>query len=160
MDMGTVTGMSATDRKLSDTCKRQLVAALGQAAANEIEVGLETSAGIVEDTGGQTLEDPTLIGSISIGNATDAIGFYGVAPLGQPTGPALVPVGSIATQPIEYVGVPDLSLGDTGNVALNDQMASVAQQINNAATDLNDLRTLVNALRDSLIALGLIRGGP
>jgi hypothetical protein len=156
--MAIVTGMSATDRKLSDTCKRQLVAALGQAAANEIEVGLETSVGSGSDTG--VLEDPTLSGSITIGNATDVIGFYGATPTGQPTGPALVPVGPIATQPITYVGVPDLVLGDTGNVALNDQMASVAQQINNAATDLNDLRTLVNALRDSLIALGLIKGGP
>jgi hypothetical protein len=157
--MVVVTGMSATDRKLSDACKRQLVAALGQAAANEVEVGLETSAGIVEDTGGQTLADPTLVGSICIGNAADTIGFYGSGPTGQPAGMGQAPVGALTTQPMSFVGTPDLILGDTGNPDLNNQMASVAQQINNAATDLNDLRTLVNALREGLVTLGLIKGG-
>jgi hypothetical protein len=155
--MSIVTGMNASNRLLSDTCKRKLTFALGQVAADEVQVGLETSIGMDQLTD-PTLTNPTLVGTVELGLASDLVGLFGAQPVTQPSGAGQAAVGAITAQPLSYVGTADLILGDTGNESLNNQLASICAQVNAAITDLAALRTLANQLRHDLVTLGAIKG--
>lgn len=160
--MPTVTGMNASDRHLSDTCKRSLTAALGQGPADEIEVGLETSVGqdqIGGDLDNATLTDPTLTGIVQLGHEQDLVGFFGAMPTGQPAGADQAAAPAITAQGLSYtIGTPDVILGDTGNIDLNNMHASIATQINALVADLTAVHVLVNRLRADLVATGMIKG--
>lgn len=156
----TIVAMDASNRQLSDACKRRLTFALGQAAADEVEVGLETSVGSGQVGG--VLTNPTLTGIVQVGLGSDLVGWFGMVPTGQPTSPDQAAAPALTAVPMTYVGVPDTpvgSLGDTGlGTTLNNQLATIAQEVNFLINDVSAVHTLVNRLRADLVLIGMIKG--
>jgi hypothetical protein len=148
-------------RELPPLVKQKLKSALGQAAADVVEFGLETALTSDSSMPLPPLVDPELSGTIIIGGAMDSIGLFGALPTGQPRGADQDPIPPVAVQPMTYVGTPDTgagNLGDTGNVVINDQMATLAVHINDLINEVVAVNTLVSRLRADLVTLGLIRG--
>ncbi len=130
--------------------------------ANRNTVYLALTGGTFADGAGVvTIGCGTTNGTKFGAGVNDKFSFFGAAPIVQPSGASQAAIGTLATATLTDstggTATTTLAAGITDTVAKN-AIASLAAQVNNALTDLNTLKTLANANRTALVALGLEKG--
>lgn len=91
------------------------------------------------------------------GSTTDAIGFYGVTPVTQPTAAAQAAVTKTLATALATTVFSEAKTGIWG-FGTSTAAQLYRTRINQAVVDVGALTTLVNRLRTDLVALGLIKG--
>lgn len=150
---------------LNDLTVRRIYAAIGKDATADL-IGYIDAGGSSGGAPGGPLVDPSLTGTIRVGaGVTDKVGAFGSAPVAQPAGTDQAAIAATSAKKLTgMVGVASTSIPDVGathdQMTLNNIVASLATQVDNAVVDLTALRTLANRIRQDLVTLGWIKGGP
>ena len=92
------------------------------------------------------------VGETIVGAASGKIGFYGVTPVTQPAGAnqAAVTLGNVDGE------IAGMTISDPPSQA---EVQALRDKCEELADDVRALSVLIHALREALVAVGVVRGG-